>query len=61
MKVRAKSVLKIDTGQSTLDFTFNAGTDIEEVARHVISMLAFGRKEEETLAFVQSVLDQGKN
>lgn len=36
VKIRAKSMIKLDTGKSSLDYEYRAGTSAEELAKDVL-------------------------
>jgi hypothetical protein len=56
VSVRAKSVLKLDTGESNLDYTYEQGACIDGVAKNMIHAIVFNKGITEARQFIDSYL-----
>ena len=43
VRIRAKSILKLDTGQSQLDYEYSKNTPIDEVAKNIAHAVAYNK------------------
>jgi len=57
VRIRAKSVLKLDTGQSNLDYEYSKEASIDAVAKNVLHAVIFNKGLTETKKFVEEFLD----
>jgi len=57
VRIRAKSVLKLDTGQSNLDYEYSKEASIDAVAKNVLHAVIFNKGLTETKKFVEEYLD----
>jgi hypothetical protein len=56
VSVRAKSVLKLDTGQSNLDYTYDKGASIDGIAKNMIHAVVFNVGITEARKFIDEYL-----
>jgi hypothetical protein len=56
VSVRAKSVLKLDTGQSSLDYTYDKGASIDGVAKDMMCAVVFNKGKTAAKAFFDKFL-----
>lgn len=61
VEIRAKSVLKLDTGQTQLDYEYDKGTSVDEVAKHMIHAVVFNKGLSEARQFVDEFLSTYEN
>lgn len=55
--IRAKSEIKIDTGNASLDYTYKKGTSMDEVFNHVAHAVVFNKGKTEAEKFFQEFLN----
>lgn len=58
VSIRAKSVLKLGTGQSSLDFTYEKGASIDGIARNVLHAVVFNKGVTEAREFFKDYLSE---
>ncbi|MEW7987917.1 MAG: hypothetical protein AB2799_19190 [Candidatus Thiodiazotropha sp.] len=56
VKIRAKSILKLDTGATNLDYEYTKETPIDEVAKHLIHAVIYNKGVKETKAFIDEFI-----
>jgi hypothetical protein len=56
VSVRAKSVLKLNTGQSNLDCTYDKGASIDSIAKNMIHAVVFNVGITEARKFIDEYL-----
>jgi hypothetical protein len=56
VSVRAKSVLKLDTGQSNLDYTYERGASIDGAAKNMVHAVVFNKGLTEARKFIDDFL-----
>jgi hypothetical protein len=56
VSIRAKSVLKLDTGQSNLDYTYDKGASIDGIAKNMIHAVVFNKGITEATNFIEEYL-----
>jgi hypothetical protein len=56
VSVRAKSVLKLDTGQSNLDYTYDKGAPIDGMAKDIMRAIVFNKGVTEAREFFKEFL-----
>lgn len=58
VKIRAKTVLKLDTGRSTVDYEYPKGMPIEEVAKDILHAVVQNKGTAGAKEFVASFLGE---
>lgn len=56
VSVRAKSVLKLDTGQSDLDYTYEKGASIDGMAKDILRAVIFNKGLTEAKVFFKDFI-----
>ena len=56
VSIRAKSVLKLDTGQSNLDYTYTKDSTIDGMAKNIMHAVVFNKGVTDARAFFKDVL-----
>jgi len=56
VSIRAKSVLKLDTGQSDLDYTYVKGASIDGMAKNIMHAVVFNKGVTEAREFFKDFL-----
>jgi hypothetical protein len=56
VRVRAKSVLKLDTGQSNLDYTYDRSSPVDGIAKNMIHAVVFNKGITEAKKFINEYL-----
>jgi hypothetical protein len=56
VRVRAKSVLKLDTGQSDLDYTYDRSSPVDGIAKNMIHAVVFNKGITEARKFIDEYL-----
>jgi hypothetical protein len=56
IKVRAKTVIKLDTGKSSLDYVYLAGTSVEELAKDTLHAVVQNKGTVQAKLFVDGIL-----
>ena len=55
--IRAKSIIKFDTGQSHLDYEYKAGTSVDAIAKDILHAVVYNKGSEQAAAFFKELLD----
>ena len=58
VKIRAKSVLKLDTGMSSLDYEYPKGASVDDVANDLLSAVAWNKGTDAAKEFLDELISK---
>lgn len=58
VKVRAKSIIKLDTGKSSLNYEYPAGTSVDELAKDIFHAVLQNKGTADAKSFVDEILSR---